>query len=60
MYFFGYCYLLLLLIVIVRGDVCIVGEIIFDKLAREYEGVMTLTVFAAYCYAKVFLVAGIT
>lgn len=33
--------------VIVRGDVDVVGVTIFDIDANEYEGVITLTVFAA-------------
>jgi hypothetical protein len=36
--------------VIVIGEVPYVGDISFDKLANEYEGVITLTVFAAYYY----------
>jgi len=36
--------------VIVMGEVVVVGVISFDKLANEYEGVITLTVPAACCY----------
>lgn len=44
---------LALVTVIVIGEVVLLvaaGDISFDKLAKEYEGVITLTVFAAYCY----------
>ena len=38
--------------VIVMGEVVVVGVISFDKLAKEYEGVITLTVPAAYYYCS--------
>ncbi len=37
-----------IVIVIAIGDADVVGEIIFDREAKLYEGVITRTVFAAY------------
>lgn len=36
--------------VIVIGEVWVVGVIILESEDKEYDGVITLTVLAAYCY----------